>query len=430
MSTEYNSMLIAKFYSTVYEEEMTDLLEEIAEIGDPVFLYPVYDAYKKNKKSFISHYYLLTLNSLNSNDVIQVALEIGENPETKIIDIAYVLDIFDKRKFYEQRAIDIALAGLSVFISEINTNEYNLYTIVSFLKNAGSLSNIESKLLSIFINDKFNTKSREYAFGKWLEIDPKKNLQIIIDKFGEIKQNDKLESLIARVICNWTGTKIEELKKVIEEIGGIKAKYIIKRAREKDEEKQQKITEEKQQVVQKQYSNADLVEKIITLRVKINDIAKSNENIGLYIFPPNEAIFLQLKTANDNATLMKSCVGLREIIQNLNNDLGSHGLSTEEIKTLLPDAAKEDYNKSLNKLFLYLNSKKFKVDNSIFGLKQLSQLVGLIGAHPVAEKDQLIKKLAAVNLDKAYREEEWAAIHQNLLEQYAKSLSMLLEAIK
>lgn len=430
MSTEYNSMLIAKLYSTVAREKTMELLEEIEEIGDPIFLYPVYDAYKKNKNTYISHCYISTLNSLNSNDVIQVALEIGENPETNIIDMAYVIEIFDKRKFYEQRAIDIALASLSMFISEINTNEYNLYTIVSFLKNVGSLSNIESELLSIFINDKFNTKSREYVFGKWLEIDPKKNLQTIIDNFGEIKQNDEQESIIARVISNWTGTKIEELKKVIEENGGIKAKYIIKRAREKDEEKKQKVTEEKQQVVQKQYTNADLVEKISILREKINDIAKSNENIGFYIFPPNEAIFLQLKTANDNATLMKACVGLREIIQNLNNDLGSHGLSTEEIKTLLPDVAKEDYNKSLNKLFLYLHSKKFKVDNSIFGLKQLNQLVGLIGSHPVAEKDQLIKKLVAVNLDKAYQEEEWATIHQNLIEQYEKSLSMLLEAIK
>jgi len=37
MSTEYNSMLIAKLYSTVEKGENDRLLEEIREIGDPIF---------------------------------------------------------------------------------------------------------------------------------------------------------------------------------------------------------------------------------------------------------------------------------------------------------------------------------------------------------------------------------------------------------
>ena len=102
MSKEYYSMLIAKLYSTVNEKEILALLEEIAEIGDPIFSYPIYDIYKMKKKSYISHFYLSTLNGLNSNDVIQFALEVGENPETKFTDIIYLLEIIYKRKFYEQ----------------------------------------------------------------------------------------------------------------------------------------------------------------------------------------------------------------------------------------------------------------------------------------------------------------------------------------
>jgi len=37
MTSEYNSMLITKLYSTINEDEMVELLEEIEEIGDPIF---------------------------------------------------------------------------------------------------------------------------------------------------------------------------------------------------------------------------------------------------------------------------------------------------------------------------------------------------------------------------------------------------------
>jgi hypothetical protein len=50
---------------------------------------------------------------LNSNDVIQVALEIGEDPEAGLGQITGAMDILEKRKFYKRRAVDIALAGLS-----------------------------------------------------------------------------------------------------------------------------------------------------------------------------------------------------------------------------------------------------------------------------------------------------------------------------
>ena len=429
MTSEYNSMLITKLYSTINEDEMEELLEEIGEIGDPIFLYPVYETYKKFKNRSIPHYFIIALKKLNSNNVIQVALEIGENPGTKNSDRIYVLGIFDKTKYYEQSALTIAIRSLSIFMTEIS-HEFDLYSIVSFIENADMLNKIESELFSIFENDNFNTKAKEYAFGKWLEIEPKIKLQGIIDNFSEIKQNNAKESIIARVISYWKGTKIEELKILIEKEGGVKAKHIIARSREKDEEKKQKANEKKQQTVQIQYSNADLVEKISTLREKINDVTKSNQDFGFSIFPPNEAMFSQLKTANDNASLMKACVGLREIIQNLNNELANHGLIPEEIKSLLPNTAEEDFNKSLNKLFLYFHTKKYKINNDIFGLKLLNQLVGLLGAHPQSEKEKLIKKLTDLNLYKAFQEEEWATIHQSLLEQYGKSLNLLFDAVK
>jgi len=244
MSAEYNSMLIAKLYSTVNQDEIIELLEEIREIGDPIFLYPVYETYKKNKSSSFSHYFILALNDLNSNDAIQVALEIGENPETKNSDRISALEIFDKRKYYEQRALAIAIRSLSIFMTEIG-HLYDLYSIVPFIKNADMLNKIESELFSIFENDNFNAKTRGYAFRNWLGIEPTKKLQNIIDNFSEIKQNDAKESIIARVIIEWGGSKIEELKMLIEKEGGVKAKHIVARSREKEEENEQIANEKK-----------------------------------------------------------------------------------------------------------------------------------------------------------------------------------------
>jgi len=429
MSREYISMLLAKLSSTADEDDMTELLDEIKGTGDPVFLYPLYQAYKNNKINYISHYFIATMGNLNSSDVVSIAFEIGENPEICVADRIYVLDIFDREKVYEKRAIAIALSTLSTFIQEKPSNEYELYSIISYLKNANFLNHIEDDLLAIFVDKGFNTKSRKYAFGKWLEVNPEKNLQNIIDKFHDIKENKDQEILIAKVISGWSGSKSEILKQRIEIDGSVQAKCITKESREKDKKKEQKNETAKKEVVKKNYSNADLVEKISILREKINDVARQNKNIGFSIFPQNETICLQLKSANDDATLIKACSTLREIIQNLSKDLGNHGLTTEKVKILLPDTAQDDFNKSINKLFLYLSSKKIKVDNSVFGLKLLNQIVGLIASHSKNERQKLIKKLKEVKLDKIYLDEEWDILHRSLLEKYIDSLTELLKAI-
>lgn len=430
MTTEYNSNLIAELYSTTKEKKLLELLKEIEEINDPIFLYPVYAIYKKNKNESYSHYFLSTLNELNSSEIVSIAIEIGEDPETSNKDRIYAVEMFEKRKYYKKPATDIALASLSLFIKEAGIVSGLLYIIISYLKNAGLIGNIEDDLRSIYLDDQFDTDARLYTFGKWLEINPRKKLQAIIENFDEISQDEEYEALIARVISAWKGPKIEELKEIILEKGGIKAKHIIKKAEEKKAEKEKKTEREKQQIIQERYSNADLVEKISGLREKINDTAKSHKRISFLIFPQNEALILQLKTANDNPTLTKACVDLRDVIQNLNKELGNHGLDNEVIKKLLPDTAEHDFNKSINKLFLFLHSKQFKIAADLFGLRELNQIISLLGAHSKSEKTKLIKKLKDAKIYEAYEKEEWAVVHQNLLKKYIGSLSMLLKAIK
>ena len=430
MTIEYNSMLLAKLSSDISEDEMTNLLDDIGKLGEPIFLFPLYQAYKNNQISHISHYFLSAISKINSPDIAKIGFEIGENLSTSLTDIIYVLEIFDKAKTYNQRAVNIALLALRRFINDNDPDEYDLYSIISYLKNNNKLAIVESSLLTILSDKKFNTKSKEYAFGKWLEINPKQNLQAVIDGFEDIKKDNKKDIIIAKVIRTWKGTKTEELKNLIEKNGSIEASNIIKRSREKDLEKNQKEIDKKNELVKKTYSTADLVEKISTLREKINEASITHENIGFKIFPPNEVIFTQLKTANDDATLIKICVRLREVIQNLSPDLGNHGLEVAKIKKLLPDTSNEDVNKSINKLFLFLSAKNFKVNDDVFGLRKLNRVVSLLGAHAVGEKNNLIKTLNENGLIQCYKEEEWGVLHKNLLKYYIEFLQKLLETFK
>lgn len=429
MGTEYNSKLIAELYSTTQRNKLMELLNEIEEINDPIFLYPVYAIYKRNKKESYSHYFLVTLNKINSSEIVPIAIEIGEDPETNNTDRVYAVEMFEKRKYYEKRAISIALASLLLFIKE-KSDYYNLYPIITYLKDAGLISDVEDDLQSIYLDDQFDTNVRVYAFGEWLKINPTKKLQAIIENFDEINEDEEYEALIARVISKWKGPMIEELKEIILKKGRTKAKHIIETAKKKKQEKEKKAESVKQHAVQEKYSNADLVEEISGLREKINDAAKSHKHIGFSIFPQNEALFSQLKTANDNATLTKACVDLRDVIQNLNKELGNHGLDNEAMKKLLPDTAEHDFNKSINKLFLFLHSKQFKIDADLFGLRELNQITSLLGAHPTSKKTELVKKPKDAKLYEAYEKEEWVVLHQNLLKKYIGSLSMLVKAIK
>lgn len=429
MEKEYNSYLLAKLFKELSDDDMVDLLEEIKVISDPVFLFPVYEAYKKNKDAHISHYFVSTIGTIDSPSAIDICIEIGENTTTQLGDLGYVLDCLDKAKNYDERAVDIALLALSRFIHE-SGDLYDIYSILGFLKNAGKLDSVEVELFNIFIENRFSREIREHAFGKWIEIDPSNHISIIIAEYEEIKKEPEKEKVIARTISTWKGPKSEKLKNLIEKTGNIEAANIIKRATEKELANLKKEQVKNNEKVNEYYSTADLVEKIAFLREKINDEAKRHRNIGFILFPQNESVYSQLKIANDDATFMKACVGLREVVQDLSLDLSGHGLNRDEVKSLLQNESAENVNKSINKLYIFLIAKNFKVEYNVFGLRQVNQIAGLLGAHPKKEKDKLLKILKRLNIEKNYLEEEWGLLHRDLLTKYINSLVGILKAIK
>ena len=99
MSKEFEGKLISELLSSKSEKKIKELLDEINNINRPSFCYPLYEVYKQNKKKVYSHYILGTMESINSDEIISIALEIGNESDTSVVDLGYIIKIFKDSKF-------------------------------------------------------------------------------------------------------------------------------------------------------------------------------------------------------------------------------------------------------------------------------------------------------------------------------------------
>ncbi|MGB3345797.1 MAG: hypothetical protein WBA71_00880 [Candidatus Humimicrobiia bacterium] len=134
----------------------------------------------------------------------------------------------------------------------------------------------------------------------------------------------------------------------------------------------------------------------------------------------------QVEVAKNRELLRNACIDLRSCIQKISSP--EHNIEEELALKLIPGSTSEDLNKSINKLFLYLKSKRVKVDPGLFGFRDLNKIISLFGAHPDRE-EELKKILGKRGVLELYKNEKWSNIHRNILQLYKKSLEGLLDAI-
>ncbi|MDD2375827.1 MAG: hypothetical protein PHD23_10800, partial [Eubacteriales bacterium] len=92
MSTSYNSRLIDKLYQENDALKATRIVDEMIEIGEAIFVYPIYSAYKKFKNTSYSHYFISDLTELASKEETKKEAEIiiKELLEEQDIDSAHI----------------------------------------------------------------------------------------------------------------------------------------------------------------------------------------------------------------------------------------------------------------------------------------------------------------------------------------------------
>jgi len=76
-------------------------MDEIEEIKDPIFVYPLYEAYKRNKNERYVSSILDCLRTIDSDELIKFALEISKDEKQKNYRVD-ALAILDTRKYYDE----------------------------------------------------------------------------------------------------------------------------------------------------------------------------------------------------------------------------------------------------------------------------------------------------------------------------------------
>lgn len=431
MSKEVEGKLISDLLTSNNDEKIEELLREMENIGSNSFVFPIYELYKKSTTKHMSHYFLASLNQFDSNEVIKMAMEVGKNPDTSLTDKSYVIEIFLKRKFYENEAIIIGTKFLSSLAENKKCDIYDLNPVCTYLIEAGKSDIVDTKILSFFTNKVNKMDVRTFSLNLYIKFDPNNRVQELIDKYDDLKKDEDTDITIAKVLTWWKGPTVDKLRNLIKNSGNIRAKHVIETYERKKEKEKKEAEIKNEENIQKTYSNSEIIANIIQARENLNAASKRNLVIGFGLLNQNESIFKQFIAANDEATFNKACADLRSFITDINPELkrANIGYNIDEIKDLLPDVQESDYNKSINKLFLFIKSKKLEIDFGVLGLRELNRLLNL-SLHPEA-KDDYLELLKNLNLIDHYNHQEFAQLHKIILEKYLiflKDITVLIES--
>ncbi len=414
MATEYNSKLIDDLYQTRSADDAVRVLDEINEIGDPVFVYPIYAAYKRFSSSSSSHFFIDALDVIESREVLTIIVEIVSNPDISSVDFTFALPIFLKYGYFAPDIVKKARFILYQF--SVNNQEIvYLEALLRYSDKAGIVSSLSDQLMTIFESDQHDADDRTLALSYLLNSDPKKWLQFFVDNYGKIK-NKRAEILLSKVLMAWKGPLTEKLKDKIVNEGVSRAREIIESSRKKQIE--EKESSERKEAAS--YSNGGLITKIVESREKINLIMATDRRIGFNVFPQNETIYKQLEAATNEGVLKSCCVEFREFIQDMNKKISEHGISFEEASKIIQGLQSQDFNKSINSFHLFLCSRGINMDSDLCGLKIVNRLVNL-WMHP-ARKEELTALLRTLKMFELYKKEDWVSLHRKILELYLNFL--------
>lgn len=424
MSAEYNSKLIAKLYAAKDDDTASEISQEMADIKDPIFIQPLYAAYKRFRleESYMAHYFLSNLKTFKTPETTEIFKEIALLDDTEEIDFSYAIEYLEGAEFSEPWLTEKALSFLIDELKSKYSDGYRLGGYLRYLVKAKPPIILTPLLKEAFEDNNRKKEVKEVALQFLLKENAKENLQYYFDNYEKIKGTSS-EIVFAREISRWQNGIVPKLHEKIIKEGSSYAREII----ETKIKKSQQELAEKEKNVEIKYNNAQIITEISQLRSKINTFTNGDSRFGFSIFPQNELIYQQTAGVEDRTKLVDYCMDLRSFIQKLNKEgMANHEYSTEQIKELIPGI--ENTSGSINLLHLFLLSRKIEVSEDIFGLRKLNKIVSKL-AHPDEAKD-LIFLLKENGLFDLYKEENFQALHRKLLEKYKGFLILFQESLK
>jgi hypothetical protein len=429
MNDTHFSKLVSKLYTLGLDQgdKMQEVVEEIEELKDSIFLYPLYDAYIRFQKESISHYFLSAIASIGSADSLKVLKRILHDKNTRIGSIQWLIGIFNDLGVEDGVAVSSSYDF--IFSYSENPNDfkslldgYELDELSTYYIKFGVAAKLSDPLQKIWINDTLLKDIRATALRHYLRIESKTAWDFIETSFDVL--DDDGRAILAKEINGWRGGRIEKLKVQLAEGGG-QAATILEKLSDADvaSKKADQIKEESD------YPDAKIVHDIWNLKTEINVAAIANPKLGCKLLSSKSALITQMAICRDKESLMARCSELREIIAGVDEALPDSGLNFEQKKQIKSQITETTAGGSLNKIFFLLRARGFDVPLDLFGILKLYRLSGLIGAHQSAEAER-INLLKYFNLEQYYVNSNWQDLKRELLLLYKTQLEGLYEQIK
>ncbi|MFA6437071.1 MAG: hypothetical protein WC242_05530 [Candidatus Paceibacterota bacterium] len=427
MSSNYNAKLIADLYATSDWKRAIRLSDEMVEIGDNIFPRQIYEAYKKFQNTTISHYFVSDLTSFKTSDAIEILKEIAHKT-SRSADISMMVDYFIDIGYFES---EIVVKVKNLFRADMNSKDirgYDIETYSAYLKKADKeTSNLELFLRECFEDEEQEIDARKTALEELLKLKPKEYINFYYDKYDSIK-GKKTENIFVEQISTWHGGIVPKLHQKILEIGSERAKEILQNEQSRIKKEKQSEEMKEQEEIKRQYETADVLHDIGKLRLNINKTSIADERFGFSFFSQSEEIYQQVKPAKTKNEFVGCCIVLRSFLNDFDKQITELKISEERGKEILPNI--EKFSGNINKFHFMLKEKGLNIDQDIFGLRNINCIVSKF-AHPGKKTNLEINKILKkeVLLFKYYKENNWSALHREVLLKYKKVLEELMKVM-
>jgi hypothetical protein len=422
MSTDYNSRLIADLYAATDSTKATELADEMVSIKDPIFIHPLYAAYRRYPQDeYVSHYFASDLTEFKTPEAAEIIKEIARNP-VRADDLASIINYLIEIEFYEE---DIVIIAVHLAKQKLNSEFYG-YELGMYLKYAqkgGKIGLIEDDLLNAVLDDTKRLAVRKTALAYLLRSNSNEWMKFVSENLSIF--TGKSEMILATELIGWQGSLVEKIKTRLRESGSTRTKEILQAEADKNTKSVSHKETAQQQEIAKKYSNADLVAEISSLREKINSTASTDSRFASSLFALTEKLPQQNTAAVDKQSLAGYAIELRTIVQAIDKSITSKEFTEEEFKAAIPDI--EKLEGSINKLHVFLHKAGVTVDPDVFGLRVVNKVVSKL-AHP-EDDAKTLQLLRSFNLATSYEKEEWGKLHRQILEAYRDALAKLLVAL-
>lgn len=444
MSEEYNSSLISKLNKATNSEEIKNILDDMIEVGSPVFLDTIFDSFEKNAQESFSHYYfdpICKIQSSKTGEFLDRVLDVLL--EKKPYTIPWLLEEMMNAGYFTEKAISLAENFVAGYLNQeykkyFGLDEFEFESTLDFLSKVNRLDKFRDNLLEIFLSQLSNRGEKKNALNYFLRIKPySENFTQLKEIYSEKIRGQEDELILVKEIAGWTGTAVTTLKELIKKGGSERSREFLEEKRlelEQKEEKRNRDLKEKEEISRtkerEEYGNFELITKIIEARKQINLKTKNRPEFDFQLFQEEEEFIDLMKVPENEDAFKGQCMRLRVFITKLNADgVERHGLGEEEVNNLLSSVPSKDRRKSINSLFLFLTSKKLSgIEFDVFGLRPLNRLLGLVGAHD-NEQDNLTKELSKNNLLQKYQNNDWLFLSKTILEIYLTFLEKLNKSL-